>query len=138
MGKNQVFPSKILCLALPKNSVAESCTVALFLGNEKVRISKGMYQGFPSKILCLTMPKIKISVGESFTVALVLGIENFWIGVGEYQDFLSKILCLTVPKTSIGNPLLLHYFPEQKNLDRRGSIKFFRRNFYVSQCGDFL
>ena len=65
----QDFPSKISCLLVPKISVGESVTVALFSGSEKVWIGVGgEYQGFPSNILCLSLPKY--SVGESFTVAI--------------------------------------------------------------------
>ena len=91
MGEYQDFPSKTLCLTVPKNSVGQSFTVALILGNEKVWIRKGVYQGFPSKILCLTVRKL--FVGESFTVALILGIEKFYASEGYVTifDFLSEI-----------------------------------------------
>ena len=72
---------------MPKFSVGDFFTVALFSGSEKFWIAGGEeYQDFPSKILCLTVPKV--SLGESFTVALISGIEKVWIRVGEYQDFL--------------------------------------------------
>ena len=54
----------------------------------------GEYQDFPSKIFCLTVPKN--SVAESFTVALISGIKKVWMGGG-------------------------------------GSIKIFRRKFFVLQ-----
>ena len=72
MGGDQDFPSKILCLTVPKVSLGESITVALNSGIEKVWIRVGEYQDFLSKIFCLTVPKN--SVGESFTVALISGI----------------------------------------------------------------
>ena len=90
MGEYQDFPSKNLCLTVTKNSVGESFTVALILGNEKVWIRKGVYQGFASKILCLTVPKL--SVGESFTVALFSGSEKVWIGGrGSIKIFRRKV-----------------------------------------------
>ena len=81
-GLYQGFPSKNLCLTVPKLkiSVGESFTVALILGIEKFWIREGEYQDLLSKILCLTVPKN--SVGESFTVALISGSEKVWIGWG--------------------------------------------------------
>ena len=81
-GEYQDFPSKILCLTVPKKkiSVGESFTVASILGIEKFWIGVGEYQDFLSKRLCLTVPKI--SLGESFTVALFSGRERTWIGGG--------------------------------------------------------
>ena len=89
---------------MTKNSVGESFTVALILGNEKVWIRKGVYQGFASKILCLTVPKL--FVGESFTVGLVLRIEKLYASEGYVTifDFLSKNFFLTVPKVFAGEP----------------------------------
>ena len=80
VGEYQDFPSKVLCLTVPKKSVGESLTAALILGNEKVCIRKWVYQGFRSKIFCLTVPKF--SVGESIFVALFSGSEKVWIGGG--------------------------------------------------------
>ena len=62
---------------MPKISVGESFTVALFSGIEKVWIRVGEYQDFLSKIYCVTVPKT--SIGESFTVAFFSGIEKVWI-----------------------------------------------------------
>ena len=78
----------------------------------------------------------KITVGESFTVALILCIEKVWIRVGECQDFLSKIMCLPVPKISLGESFTVALFSGSEKI-WRGSLKIFRRNFYLSQCGDF-
>ena len=81
-GLYQGFPSKILCLTVPKLKISlrESFTVALILGIENFWIGVLEYQDFLSKILCLTVPKIP--VGESFTVALFSGSETSWIGGG--------------------------------------------------------
>ena len=75
-GLYQGFPSKILCLTVPKLKISagESFTVALIFGIENFWIGVGEYQDFLSKFLCLTVPKN--SVGESFTVALILGNEK--------------------------------------------------------------
>ena len=62
-------------------------------------------------------------------------LEKRW---GVYQDFTSKLSCLTVPKISVGNTLLLHYFRVPKKFgEEGGSIKIFRRKFFVSQCRKF-
>ena len=82
----QYFLSKSFCLTVPKISVGESVTVALFSGSKKDWIGVGgEYQGFPSKILCLTVPKF--SVGEFFTVALNLCFEKVWIRVRSIKTF---------------------------------------------------
>ena len=61
-GEFQDFPSKIFCLTVPKFSVGESFTVALFSGSEKVygQEGGGEYQDFSSKVFCLTVPKISV------------------------------------------------------------------------------
>ena len=46
----QDFPSKILCLIVPKNSVGEFFFVALLSGSEEIWIGWGEYQDIPSKI----------------------------------------------------------------------------------------
>ena len=73
----QDFPSKKLCLTVPKISVKESFTVALLLDIEKICIRVGEYQYFLSKFFRLTVPKI--FVRESVTVALFSGSEKVWI-----------------------------------------------------------
>ena len=89
---------------MPKISVGESFTVALFSGSEKFWIGGGDYQDFPSKSLYLTVRKL--SVGESFTVGLVLRIEKLYASEGYVTifDFLSKNFFLTVPKVFAGEP----------------------------------
>ena len=64
-GENQDFPSKIVCLTVPKNFVVETfCTVFQKISDsEKVygQEGRGEYQDFPSKIFCLTVPKISVA-----------------------------------------------------------------------------
>ena len=96
----------------------------------------GESQDFPSMTFCLTVPKN--SVGEYFTVAIVSGIEKIWIrevGV-EYQNFPSKFFCLTVPKNFVGEPFSVSLIAGTERIWIRegGSIKIFRRKFFVSQC----
>ena len=88
----QEFPPKIFCVTVPKRSVGESFTVAIFSGVEKVRIKEGEYQVYPSKPFCLTVPNNFI--GEPFTVALISGTEKVWIRQGgvskiSVENFLS-------------------------------------------------
>ena len=49
-GEYQDFPSKILCLLVPKIAVGDSFTVALTLCIEKVWIRVGEHQDFLSKL----------------------------------------------------------------------------------------
>ena len=95
-----------------------------------------MYQDFPSKLLCFTVRRI--FVGESFTVALISGTEKDWMkrGGGMYHGFASTILCLLVPKITVGESFTVALFSGSEKI-WRGSLKIFRRNFYLSQCGDF-
>ena len=60
-------------------------------------------------------------------------------GWGEYQDFPSKIFCLTVPKNFVVETFCAVFQKISGNekvygYEGRGSIKIFRRNFFVSQC----
>ncbi len=99
---------------------------------------EGDYQDFLSKIFCLTVPKI--SVGDSFTVALISGSEKDWIGGWEYQDFPLKVFCLTVPKISVGESFTVALISVSEKFwigGGGGSIKIFRRIFFVSQCLKF-
>ena len=90
---------------------------------------------FSIESFCLTVPKV--SVGESFTVALVYGSEKVYgqEGGGEYQKFPSKFFCLTVPKVFVEESFTVAVMAGTGNVwIRRGSIKIFRRNFFVTQC----
>ena len=65
--------------------------------------------------------------------------KSLWIrGRGKYQDFLLKIFCLTVSKSAVGEPFSLSSISGIKKLWMRewggGSVKFFRRKLFVSQC----
>ena len=81
----------------------------------------------------------KISVGESFTVAIILGIKKVWIKGGGHKNFPSKIFCPTEPKVSVGESVAVAIISGIEKVWIRGgggggSIKIFRRNFFVSQC----
>ena len=77
---------------MPKLSVGESFTVAIFTDSEKVWIGGGEFQDFPSKVFCLTVPKI--SAGETFTVALfsgigIVGIRMWGVSRFSIENFMS-------------------------------------------------
>ena len=63
-----------------------------------------------------------------------------------YHNFLSKLFCLTVPKHFVEEPFCVVFqkisgSEKKKFMDRGrgegGSIKIFRRIFFVSQCRKF-
>ena len=60
---------------------------------------------------------------------------------GGVQDFLTEIFCLTVPKFSIeGGSFTVAIISGNEKVSIRGgggSIKFFRRKTFVSQCRNF-
>ena len=137
-GEYQDFPSKILCLTVPKMkiSVGESFIVALILGIEKICIREGEYQDLLSKILRLTVPKN--SVGESFTVPLTSGSEKVWIewGGGRVSSFtVENIMCHSAENFRRGVFYCCISFEYRKSLEKRCSnIKIFRRKLFVSRC----
>ena len=68
-GGYLMFPSKVLCLTVPKSSVEDPAVVCFrkFLVAKKFMDKKkgvGEYQEFPSKGFCLTVPKNLL--GEPF------------------------------------------------------------------------
>ena len=108
-GEYQDFPSKIICLTVPKNFAGEPFRVSVISGIEKVWIrggGGGEYQDFLSKIICLTVPKI--FVGEPFSVSLISGIEKVWIRGGGGEEG-----------------------------EKGGSITILCQNFFVSHCRKF-
>ena len=74
-------------------------------------------------------------VGERFSVSLIAGTKKVRIREWEYQDFASKIFCVTVLKTFVGEPFSVSLIAgtEKVWIRRGGSIKTFRRKFFVSQ-----
>ena len=57
-----------------------------------------------------------------------------------YDDFPSKIFCRTLPKISLGESFSVSFLPGIEKVWIRGgggSIKIFRRKFFVSQCRKF-
>ncbi len=72
-GEYQLIPSEMFCLAVPKNFVGETFTVAVFLGTGKVWIRKGWsINNFRRKYLSHSAENIRMST----PVGCVS--ENFW------------------------------------------------------------
>ena len=118
---------------MPKFSVGESFTVAIFSGIEKVR----MREGGVSRISvenCLSHTADNFRSGDPFSISLVSGIEKFSASEGYVTifDFLSKFFCLTVPNEFVGEPCSVFFnFGYRKLLDkRRRSINNFRRKLF--------
>ena len=130
-GEYQDFPSKTFCLTVPKFSVGESFTVAVFSGTGKVWIrGGGGVSRFPiekffsqSKILfCFTekfgarFPIENHSFRRgTFIVALISDTGKVCRRRGEYQIF-SKSFCLTVSKISVGLSFVVASFGYRKSL----------------------
>ena len=110
--ESQDFPSKIFCLAVPKNFVGEYFSASLISVVEKFYASERWsgYRDFPSIFFCLTVPKI--SLGVMFQCFNNFGVSKNFMpqrGGREYRDFPSKFFCLTVPRNSVGgNRLVFH------------------------------
>ena len=78
----------------------------------------------------------KISVGESLDVALFSVTEKVWIRGGDFQGIPSKVFCLTLLKTPVGESFTVALISGSENVygqQWEGSIKIFRRKFFVSQ-----
>ena len=139
MGKYQDFPSKIFCLTVPKNFVEEPFSVSLISGVENFYASEGYATifDFPSNFFCLTVPKN--FVGEPFSVSLISGIQKHYASEGYVTIFCRDFFCLTAPKNFVEAPFYAVFQKTPvaiKIMDKRvwGSIKIFRRKFFVSQC----
>ena len=124
--EHQDFPSKFLCLTVPKFSVGESFSVLLIWVSKKIRQEgEWEFQDFPSKFFCLSVPKN--SVGESFSVSFFSGIEKNWTrGGGGVSRFSVEIfLSLSAKKIPLGNLLVFHYFRASKTfMDEEGDGKY--------------
>ena len=111
-GEIQDFPSKPLCLTVPKIFVGERfCAVFQEVSSsQKVfGLTGGVdYQEIPLKIFCLTLSKN--SARESFTVALISDIEKVWIRGGVSRFCVPVFLSHSSEFFRGGNPLLLHRF----------------------------
>ena len=86
-GEYQQFPSKNVCLTVPKFYVGgESFSVSIFSGTEKFWIRWGReYQDFPSKFFCLTGPKV--FVDETLWSFTNFGYRKISCFRGLCQDF---------------------------------------------------
>ncbi len=83
----QDFPSKIFCLAVPKNFVGESFSASIFSGVERFYASERWrgYPDFPSIFFCLTVPRN--SVGGNRLVFLNFGYRKILCFRKLCQDF---------------------------------------------------
>ena len=98
----------------------------------------GGVTNFSVKKFCLKVPKN--FVGEPSNLSLISGIEKVWMrGWGECQLIPFKTSCLTVPKIFVGEPFVLCFrklLVAKKFMDKKGggSVKIFRRKFFVRKC----
>ena len=98
------FPSKLICLTVPKHFVREAFYAAFqkYSGNEKFCLRRE-YHDFLSPFFCLTVSKI--FVGEPFCAVFqnFSGNQKVHVkqGRGVYEDFPSKFFCLTVRKNCL-------------------------------------
>ena len=99
---------------------------------------RGEYQDFPSKFFCLTVPNI--FVGESFTVAVISGTGKVWIRKGGVSRFsVENFLSHSAEHFRRGILYCCSNFGYRKSLDKKGgSIKIFRRKFFVSVPKTFV
>ena len=90
---------------MPKYSVEEPLSVALFSCFENVWVREGEYQDIPSKIFCLTVSEN--SVGKHFCAVLQeLPVAELFIDkrrCGVSENSVEKF-CLTVPKNFVVEP----------------------------------
>ena len=122
-GKYQDFPSKIFCLAVPKNfSVEPFCDVCFRkvpVANKFMDEKGGGHQNIPSKIFCLKVSKK--FVREPFSVSLISCIENFSASEGYFTYFLRVFFVSQCPKNAVREPFSLSLFRVSKNVrDKRG------------------
>ena len=120
---------------MPKNFVGEPFSASVIAGTEKVWIrERGEYQDFPSKVCCLRVPKK--FVGEPYSVSLIAGTEKVWLREGGVSRFcVENFLSQSAEIFRRGVFYCCNNFGYLKSLDKRGgSVKIFRRKFFVSQC----
>ena len=68
------FPSKIFCLAVPKNFVGIPSMSQKKMGYRKILCIIGVITSFRRNFFCLTVPKNFVK--EPFSVSLILGIKK--------------------------------------------------------------
>ena len=133
-GEYQDFPSKNFCLSAEnfRRGILYCCINFGYRKNLKKR--GGGYQIFTSKSFCLTVPT-KVSVGESFIVALISGyrksLENRGGGVGS-KFYGENLLSHSAENFRRGMLYGCINFGNRKSVEKGGSIKTFRRKFFVS------
>ena len=122
---------------MPKNSVRESFTVAIFSGIGKVRMREGeVSRNSVEKLLCHSADDFRS--GDPFSVSLSSGIEKFYAPEGYVTNFdlLSNFYCFLVPNDFVGEPFCVSLVSgtEKTWIGGAGAIKNFRRKLFVLQC----
>ena len=127
-----------LFVSLPTSSVGKSFTVAIISRIEKVWLRGGGVSSF-------YVENFLSHSAENFRGGIPHCCNNFGYRKsldkrGKYQGFLSKFFCPTVQKVFGVEPFSVSLFSgnEKVWIRRRGSMKIFRRNFFVSQCQKIL
>ena len=138
-GGFHVFPSKLLCLTVPKNFVEEQFCVSENFDYGKSFLHEKGISGFWVENFCLIVPKV--FVGDPFCVSKKFIRRKFsWIGGGGgHHGFAENFLSHRSVKLRKGVPSVSQNFWYRRKLwiKKRGgggSIKIFRRKFFVSQC----
>ena len=136
-GGDQDFPSKFFCLTVPKIFVGESFTVALFSGSEKVYGQEGGRGVLRFSLESLLPHSAENLRRESFTVALISGTEKIWgrgRGGGVPRFSVENFLSHSAENFRRGMLCCIN-FRNRKGVEKGGgSIKIFRRKFFVSHC----
>ena len=104
------FPSKNVCLTVPKKFVGETFSVSLISGIERFDASEIYLTILCQIFFCLSAEKFRwgtflICVSEKIWYRIkIMDKRGGGEGRREYHDFQSKIFGLTVPKYFVGIP----------------------------------
>ena len=126
------FPSKNVCLTVPKNFVGETFSVSLISGIERFYASEIYLTILCRNFFCLSAEKFRrgaflICVSEKICYRKKLWIRGGGEGRREYHDFQSKILSHNSEKFRRGILLFLRNILVSKRfMHEKGGITFFR------------
>ena len=137
-GEYQDFPSKILCLTVPRISVGESFSVAIISGIEKVWIREGGVSRFSFEIFLSHS-------AENCRRGILYCCNNFGYrksldkrGEGVSRFSVEKFLSHSAEKFRRESfSVSLFSGTEKVWIREEGSIEIFRPKFFVSQCRKF-
>ena len=118
------FLSKMFCLTVPKNSVGESCIVALISGTKKV------WKGGGGGVSRCSVEVFLSHTAENFRRGNLYCCINFGPGKfvkegGKYQDYPSKSFCLTVPKIFVGESSIVAIISGTEKFWKAGGCLYF-------------